>query len=147
MSALGRAPLLRSPWLNWLALGRWSRKLVAVRGCRVCDVTGDDYENLIRTRCRVPRDARQRCEPPPASRRKSTGNPLWRAFGSPCVDLEPSEALDHAGERTLLFHDPEFAGRRSDAGRDLEGRAAAPVQERDRAHRFSARRRQSENPY
>jgi hypothetical protein len=33
--------------VEMFALGRCARKLVAVRGHCVCDVTGDDYENLI----------------------------------------------------------------------------------------------------
>src|SRR6266446_10994965 len=105
----------------------WSMpaQLVAMLGRRVRDVTGEDYENLFRTRRRVPRDARQRCEPPPASRRKSAGNPLRRAFRSEGVDLEPSKAPDHARQRTLLFDDIEPEGRRSDPGRDFEGRATA----------------------
>ena len=60
-------------------IGSVPSQLVAMRGRRVCDVTGEDYENLFRTRRRVPRDARQRCEPPPASRRKSAGNSVRRA--------------------------------------------------------------------
>src|ERR1700723_1386862 len=109
--------------LNWSV----PAQLVAMRGHGVCDVTGEDYENLFRTRSQVPRDARQRREPPPASRRKSTGNSVWRARRRAHPDIEPSEALDHARQRALLFHHPQFEGGRSDAGSDLEGRAAAPV--------------------
>ena len=68
-------------------------------------------------------------------------------LGGAGVDLEPSEARDHARERALLLDDPEPARRRSDAGRDPEGRAAASVQERDPAHRFSARRGEREDPH
>ena len=72
---------------------------------------------------------------------------VWRTFGRAGVDLEPSEARDHARERALLFDHPEPEGRRSDAGRDPEGRAAASVQERDPAHRLSARRGEREDPH
>ena len=94
--------------LNWSV----PAQLVAMRGRCVCDVTGEDYENLFRTRCRVPRDARQRCEPPPASRRKSPGNSVWRARGRAHADLEPPEAFDHARQRALLFDHPQFEGGR-----------------------------------
>jgi len=79
--------------------------------------------------------------------KESAGNSLRRSLGSPGADLEPSKAHDHARERALLLDHIEPEARRSVAGRHPEGRAAASLQERGRAHRSSARGGQREDPH
>jgi large subunit ribosomal protein L25 len=63
------------------------------------------------------------------------------------LDLEPSEARDHARQRALLLDHPESEGRQRDAGCDPEGRAAASVQECHPARRLSARRGERKDPH
>ena len=83
------------------------RGLVAVR--RVLVTTGDTSNAyFIHFRRGPPRDARQRCEPPPASRGQGPGHSLRRPQGAAGAGARPAEPADHDRQRALLFLDRQL---------------------------------------
>src|SRR6187399_1165279 len=78
---------------------------------RLLEVTGVFYAYFIRTRRRVPRWAGQGCEPPPASRGTSAGNPLRRLQRAARHHSQPPEADDAGGQREVLLLDHQPQGR------------------------------------